>query len=47
MHHENIKLIMRKQLKNHFPNWKCLPKNRKRELTRKVPAEVVAEYDFK
>lgn len=47
MHHKNIKLIVRKQLKNQFPNWKRLPKTRKRELARKVLAEVVAEYDFK
>ncbi len=47
MHHKNIKLIVRKQLKNQFPNWKRLPKSRKRDLARKVLAEVVAEYDFK
>lgn len=46
MHHKNIKLIVRKQLKNQFPNWKRLPKKRKRELAKKVLAEVVAEYDF-
>ncbi|HID70144.1 MAG TPA: transposase [Desulfobacterales bacterium] len=46
MHHKNIKLIVRKQLKNQFPNWKRLPKTRKRELARKVLEEVVAEYDF-
>ena len=47
MHHKNIKLIVRKQLKKQFPNWKRLPKMRKRELAKKVLAEVVAEYDFK
>lgn len=47
MHHKNIKLIVRKQLKNQFPNWKRLPKKQKRELAKKVLAEVVAEYDFK
>ncbi len=47
MHHKNIKLIVRKQLKNEFPNWKRLPKNRKRELARKVLTEVLTEYDFK
>jgi len=47
MHHKNIKLPVRKQLKNQFPNWKRLPKKRKRELAKKVLAEVVAEYDFK
>ena len=47
MHHKNIKLIVRKQLKNQFPNWKRLPKKRKRELAKKVLAEVVSGYDFK
>jgi len=47
MHHKNIKLIVRKQLKNQFPNWKHLPKKNKKELARKVLAEVVDEYDFK
>ena len=46
MHHKNIKLIVRKQLKNQFSNWKRLPKKRKRELAKKVLAEVVGEYDF-
>ena len=47
MHHKNIKLIVRKQLKNQFPNWKRLPQKNKKELARKVLAEVVSEYDFK
>jgi hypothetical protein len=47
MHHKNIKLIVRKQLKKQFRNWKRLPKKAKRELARQVLAEVVAEYDFK
>lgn len=47
MHHKNIKLIVRTQLKTQFPNWKHLPKKTKKELARKVLAEVVAEYDFK
>ncbi len=47
MHHKNIKLIVRKQLKKQFPNWKRLPKKAKKELARKVLAEVVTEYDFK
>lgn len=44
MHHKNIKLIVRKQLKNQFPDWKRLPEKDKKELARKVLAEVVAEY---
>ena len=47
MHHKNIKLIVRKQLKNQFPNWKRLSKKNKKELACKVLAEVVSEYDFK
>ena len=47
MHHKNIKLTVRKQLKNQFPDWKRLPKKTKKELARKVLAEVVAEYNFK
>jgi hypothetical protein len=47
MHHKNIKLAVRKQLKKQFPNWKRLPKKAKKELARNVLAEVVSEYDFK
>lgn len=47
MHHKNIKLIVRKQLKKHLPNWKRLSKKAKKELARKILAEVAAEYDFK
>lgn len=47
MHHKNIKLIVRKQLKKQFPNWKCLGKKQKKDIARKVLAETVAEYDFK
>ena len=47
MHHKNIKLTVRKQLKKQFPNWKRLSKKAKKELARNVLAEVVGEYDFK
>jgi len=47
MHHKNIKLTVRKQLKKQFPNWKRLPKKTKKELAKKVLAEVVSEYDLK
>lgn len=46
MHHKNIKVIVRKQLKTQFPHWKRLDRRTKRELAQKVLAEVVAEYDF-
>ena len=47
MHHKNIKLIIRKQLKRQYPNWDRLKKNMKKDIARKVLAEVTAEYDFK
>jgi hypothetical protein len=47
MHHKNIKLTVRKQLKKQFPNWRRLSKKAKKELARNVLAEVVSEYDFK
>ena len=47
MHHKNIKLMVRKQLKKQFPNWKRLPKKTKKEFAKKVLAEVVSEYDLK
>ena len=46
MHHKNIKLIIRKQLKKEYPNWKRLNKKTKKEIARKVLVEVSAEYDF-
>lgn len=46
MHHKNMTLIIRKQLKREYPNWKRLNKNTKKEIARKVLAEVSAEYNF-
>jgi hypothetical protein len=46
MHHKNIKLIVRKQLKKLCPNWKRLVRKEKKDLASKVLAEVVAKYDF-
>lgn len=46
MHHKNIKLLVRKQLKKQYPNWNCLNRKTKKEIARKVLAEVTAEYDF-
>ena len=47
MHHKNIKLIVRKQLKKQFPNWHRLSKKTKKDVAKKVLAEVIREYDFK
>ena len=46
MHHKNIKLIVRKQLKKQYPNWNRLSRKMKKEIARKVLAELSAEYDF-
>lgn len=46
MHHKNIKLIVRKQLKKQYPNWNRLNRKTKKEITRKILAEHVSEYDF-
>ncbi len=47
MHHKDIKLSIRKQLKREYPNWKRLNKKTKKAIARKVLVEVSAEYDFK
>lgn len=47
MHYKNIKIIVRKQLKKQFPQWRGLPKKEKKKLARMVLEEVTAEYDFK
>ena len=46
MHHKNIKAIIKKQLKTNYLGWNRLKKREKRELAKKVLAEVVADYDF-
>ncbi|MCA1795530.1 MAG: transposase [Desulfobacteraceae bacterium] len=47
MHLKDIKLIVRKQLKKQFPNWKRLTRKEKKEIAKKVLSELVADYDFK
>jgi hypothetical protein len=47
MHPKNIKAIIRKQLKNYYPNWPRLPKKMKKYIAKKVLHEVVNNYDFK
>ena len=46
MHHKNIKLIIRKQLKQQFPDWKNLTRKNKRKIAKKVLAEVTTNYNF-
>lgn len=47
MHHKDIRRLIKKQLKNKYPNWKKLSKNRKKEIATKVLNEVVKGYNFK
>ena len=46
MHHKDIKLIIRKQLKKRFPNWSRLNRKRKKELAKAICKAVVNGYDF-
>jgi len=46
MHHKNIKVLVRKQLKKQYPHWNRLNHAAKREISKKVLAEVTFEYDF-
>lgn len=46
MHRKNIRLIITKQLKKNFPNWKKMTKKSKKELTRQIMLEVVDNYDY-
>ncbi len=44
MKEEDIKRIIRKQLKFKYPNWQCLPKNRKKEIAKEITDAVIAGY---
>jgi len=46
MHHKNIKLIVRKQLKKQYPDWSRLKKKTKKAIIKKILAEYGTEYDF-
>jgi hypothetical protein len=46
MHHKNIKLSVRKQLKKQYPRWHRLNRKTKKEIARKVLTELTSEYDF-
>ena len=45
MKKKHIKALVRKQLKNEYPNWQRLTKKEKRAILTKVLHEVVSEYD--
>lgn len=47
MHHKDIKLTVRKQLKKQYPGWARLPRKKKKDLAREVLAEAVEQHDFK
>lgn len=46
MHHKDIKRIIRKQLKNKYPNWTRITKKEKKAIAKMVLEEVVSCYDF-
>ena len=46
MHDKNIKRLVRKQLKQQYPNWNNLNRKIKKEILQKVLAEVAINYDI-
>lgn len=44
-HRKNVRKIIRKQLKQEFPDWTSLNRKAKKEIARRVMAEVVHDYD--
>ncbi len=46
MHHKQIKVLIRKQLKKTYPHWKRLSKKQKKTLAKQVLNAVVEDYDF-
>ncbi len=47
MHHKNIKVIVKRQLKKDHPNWRNLTKKEKKVLAKQVTEAVINDYDFK
>ncbi len=47
MHHKNIKVIVKRQLKKDHPNWHSLTKKEKKTLAKQVTEAVIDDYDFK
>ncbi|NQU63253.1 MAG: transposase [SAR324 cluster bacterium] len=47
MHHKNINLIVKRQLKKDHPNWHGLTKKEKKVLAKQVTDAVINDYDFK
>ena len=46
MHHKNIKVTIKRQLKKDHPDWRSLTKKEKKELAKQVTEAVVNNYDF-
>jgi hypothetical protein len=46
MHHKNIKVIVKRQLKKDHPNWRSLTKKEKKALAEQVTEVVINDYDF-
>ena len=46
MHHKNIKVMVKRQLKKDHPNWRSLTKKEKKELAKQVTDAVVGDYNF-
>jgi len=46
MHRKDIKAQIRKQLKTEYPNWQRLNRKEKKQIARKVLAEIFDSYDF-
>jgi hypothetical protein len=47
MHHKNIKLIVKRQLKKDHLDWHNLTKKEKKELAKQVTQAVINDYDFR
>ncbi len=47
MHHKNIKVIIKRQLKKDHPDWHSLTRKEKKALAAQVTEAVISDYDFK
>jgi hypothetical protein len=47
MHHKNIKVIIKRQLKKDHPNWHSLTRKEKKALAKQVTEAVISNYNFK
>jgi len=47
MHHKNIKVIIKRQLKKDHPDWYRLTRKEKKALAKQVTEVVISNYDFK